>query len=169
MTVDSFKFLPRLIAAFYQTTERQPEYPIPWTPLPHPINECKFSLVNSGGIYLKASQSPFDIQREKIEPTWGDPTFRIIPASTQQDEIGVSHLHYNHADVLEDINILLPVRRFQELEIKAAIGSMANNVYSFMGYQGYPPDPGAWCEVYGLKVAKKLRAEGVNCILLTPA
>jgi D-proline reductase (dithiol) PrdB len=169
MTVDSFRFLPRIIAAFYQTTERQPEFPIPWSPLSRPIHECKFSLVNSGGIYLKASQSPFDIEREKLEPTWGDPTFRTIPTNLQQGDIGVSHLHYNHADVLEDINILLPVQRFQELEIKAAIGSMANNVYSFMGYQGYPPDPGAWCEVYGLKVAKKLRAEGVNCILLTPA
>lgn len=169
MTVDSFKFLPRIIAAFYQTTERQPEFPIPWTPLSSPINKCKFSLVNSGGIYLKNSRSPFNVERERLEPTWGDPAFRVIPASTQQNEIEVSHLHYNHKDVLEDINILLPIQRFQELEIEAAIGSLANNVFTFMGYQGYPPDPGAWREIYGPRVAKKLREEEVSCILLTPA
>ncbi len=169
MTVDSFKYLPRIITAFYQTTERQPEFPIPWTPLSLPVYECKFSLITSGGIYLKASQPPFDIEKEKVNPTWGDPTFRTIPTSVQPGVIGVSHLHFNHKDILEDINILLPVQRFQELEAEAAIGRLADNVYSFMGYQGYPPDPGAWREVYGPQVAKKLKAEQVDCIFLTPA
>lgn len=48
MPVDSFKYLPRIIAVFYQMTDRQPELPIPWTPLSRPLTECKFGLVTSG-------------------------------------------------------------------------------------------------------------------------
>lgn len=169
MTVDSFKYLPRIIAAFYQTTERQPEFPIPWTPLPKPINKCKFSLITSAGLYRKAVQPPFDLEREKIEPTWGDPTFRTIPTSVQTDELGVSHLHYNPKDILEDVNIILPLQRFQELEAERSIGALAQNAFSFMGYQGYPPDTSAWRETFGPQVASKLKAENVDCVLLTPA
>ena len=59
MIVDSFKFLPRLIATFYQMTEREPQQPIPWTPLAKPLAACKFGLVTSAGLYLKGVQRPF--------------------------------------------------------------------------------------------------------------
>jgi D-proline reductase (dithiol) PrdB len=169
MTVDSFKYLPRIIAAFYQTTERQPAYPIPWTPLHHPIKNCKFSLITSAGLYQQGVEPPFDLEREKNEPTWGDPTFRTIPTNIRPREIRISHLHYNHKDILEDANIILPLQRFQELEAGGVIGSLAEKAYSFMGYQGYPPDISAWQEIYGPQVAEKLKAEQVDCVLLTPA
>jgi D-proline reductase (dithiol) PrdB len=168
MTVDSFKYLPRIITAFYQTTERQPEYPIPWSPLPRPLSDCKFSLITSGGLYHKGVEPPFNLEREKIQPTWGDPTYRTIPFNIQPAEIGISHLHINNTDILEDVNILLPIQRFQELEAKGVIGSLAERAYSFMGYQGYPPDASAWQDTYGPQVAQKLNAEGVDCVLLTP-
>jgi hypothetical protein len=38
-----------------------------------------------------------------------------------------------------------------------------------MGYQGFPPDATAWRETYGPEVAEKFKAEGVDCVLLTPA
>jgi len=49
MPVDSFKYLPRLIATFYRMTGCQSELSIPWTSLPHPLPDCKFGLVTSGG------------------------------------------------------------------------------------------------------------------------
>ena len=33
MTIDSFKFLPRLIATYYRMTDCTPDLPIPWTPV----------------------------------------------------------------------------------------------------------------------------------------
>lgn len=87
MSVDSFKYLPRLIAAFYQATDRQPELPIPWTPLVRPLPDCKFGLVTSGGLYHKGIEPPFDVAREKGEPTWGDPTYRTLPAEVRQAEV----------------------------------------------------------------------------------
>lgn len=169
MPVDSFKFLPRLIAAFYQLTDRQPELPIPWTPLTRPLAECKLGLVTSGGLYPRGVEPPFDLEREKLEPTWGDPTFRRLPAEIRQEQVSASHLHLNLRDVFEDFNILLPIRRFQELEAAGRIGGLANHAYSFMGYQGFPPDTSAWQHTYGPQVAAELKAEGVRGVLLVPA
>jgi D-proline reductase (dithiol) PrdB len=168
MTVDSFKYLPRLIAMFYKMTERQPELPIPWTPFQRPISECKFGLVTTGGLYHKGVEPPFDIERERREPRWGDPTFRVIPSNIQQDKLGVSHLHINTQPILDDLNVVLPIQRFRELADEGIIGGLAEYAYSFMGYQGFPPDASAWKEVYGPQVAEKLRNDDVNCVLLTP-
>ena len=143
MPVDSFKFLPRIIAAIYETSNQEPELPIPWTPLGRPLDECTIGLVTSGGLYHKGVDPPFDIERELAEPTWGDPSYRAIPLDIPQDEVGVSHLHVNPISVLTDINVLLPIQRFQELAAAGEIGGLADPAYSFMGYQGYPPDPKA--------------------------
>ncbi|MGD8457315.1 MAG: glycine/sarcosine/betaine reductase selenoprotein B family protein [Anaerolineales bacterium] len=169
MPVDSFKFLPRLIAIFYQATEVQPRQPIPWTPLEKPLTECVFGLVTSGGLYHKDVEPPFDLEREKSEPTWGDPSYRTIPRDISQSDVGVSHLHINPEDVLADFNILLPIHRFHELAEDGVIGGLAEQNYSFMGFQGYPPDTTEWGEVYGPQVAELFKSEGVACVLLTPA
>jgi D-proline reductase (dithiol) PrdB len=169
MTVDSFKFLPRLIASFYQTTDIQPAYPIPWTPLPHPLSECKFGLVTSAGLYHKGVEPPFDLQKEQNEPTWGDPSYRIIPTNLTQEEIGVSHLHVNTSGIETDVNIVLPIHRFQELVNSGYIGGLAQHAYSFMGFQGFPPDASAWQNEYGPQVAEKLKAEAVDCVFMTPS
>jgi hypothetical protein len=169
MPVDSFKYLPRLIAAFYRMTDRQPELPIPWTPLDRPLSGSTFGLVTSGGLYHRGVEPPFDVAREKREPTWGDPTYRTLPTSVQQAQVGASHLHIKTQGVLSDLNVLLPIHRFQELAAEGRIGGLARHVYSFMGYQGFPPDTTAWRETYGPQVADKLKAEEVNCVFLTPA
>jgi D-proline reductase (dithiol) PrdB len=169
MPVDSFKYLPRLIAAVYKMSDRQPDYPIPWTPLGRPISECKFGLVTSAGLYHRGRDDPFDLQREIEEPTWGDPTFRLIPTNLGQEQLGASHLHIETSDVLEDINILLPLDRFKELSEEGTIGGLARPAFSFMGYQGFPPDTTAWEKTYGPEVARTFKAEAVDCVLLTPA
>ena len=168
MPVDSFKFLPRLIATFYQMTEREPAYPIPWTPLAKPLAACKFGLITSGGLYQKGVEPPFDIEREKQEPSWGDPTYRTIPADIAQADVGVSHLHLNPVFAEEDVNVVLPLTRFQELTDSGTIGGVADEAYSFMGFQGFPPDASAWQETYLPEVIAKFKASGVDCILLTP-
>ncbi len=169
MPVDSFKYLPRIIAAYYQMTDQQPELPIPWAPLSHPLGDCKFGLVTSGGLYHREIDPPFDLERERREPTWGDPTYRVLPSDIPQAHVGASHLHYNPRDVLQDFNILLPIQRFQGLAAEGVISRLAEHAYSFMGYQGFPPDTAGWQETYGPQVAERFTAEEVNCVLLTPA
>jgi D-proline reductase (dithiol) PrdB len=169
MTVDSFKFLPRLIATFYQMTERTPDLPVPWSPLTKPVSDCKFSLVTSGGLYVKTNQDPFDVDRERKEPRWGDPSYRTIPMDIRPSEVAVSHLHVNTTYVEQDMNVLLPVNRMLDLVRDGAIGSVAQHAYSFMGYQGYPPDTSTWESTYAPRMIDGLHAEGVDCVLLTPS
>ncbi|RME07125.1 MAG: hypothetical protein D6803_04765 [Anaerolineae bacterium] len=169
MSVDSFKFLPRLLAAYYQAIAQASSDPIPWTPLERPLSECKFGLVTSGGLYLRERQQPFDLERERQHPSWGDPSFREIPTDVQQGDLAVSHLHLNTEDIQADFNILLPIHRFQELAAEGVIGGLASKVFSFMGYQGFPPDTKAWEQDYGPQVAEAFKSEGVHAVLLTPA
>ncbi len=174
MVVDSFKYLPRIITTFYKTLTVEKERPhrarsTPWTPLPKPLNACKFGLITSAGLYYKGAEAPFDIEREKREPTWGDPTYRTIPADISQADLGASHLHINTNDVLEDVNIMLPLHRFQELAEAGRIGGLAQQHYSFMGFQGFPPDATAWKEQYGPEIASRFKVENVDCVFLTPA
>jgi D-proline reductase (dithiol) PrdB len=169
MPVDSFQYLPRIIATFYQLNERHPELPIPWTALPRPLSDCKFGLITSAGLFQRDNQPPFDIEREKEQPSWGDPSYRELPTSVAASEVGVSHLHLNTRDILQDINIVLPVNHFQELVFQGQIGGLAEQAYSFMGYQGFPPNTSEWQECFVPEVAEKLISEGVDCLLITPA
>jgi hypothetical protein len=67
-----------------------------------------------------------------------------------------------------DVNVVLPLHRFQELAAAGEIGGLADEAYSFMGFQGFPADVSAWQESYAPQVAAKFKAAGVDCILLTP-
>ena len=165
MTVDSFKFLPGSIAAYYRNLPVQREEPVPFTPLAKPLSASRFALVTTAGIHRKGAEPPFDTEREKREPFWGDPTFRRIPRDVRQEEIGACHLHTNNRDVLLDVNIALPVQRFLELEAEGAIGALAPTSYSFMGYQMNTTE---WRERYAPEAAALMKDEGVDAVLLTP-
>jgi len=166
MPVDSFKYLPRSIAAYYQTLVVQKADPIPWTPLSKPLSECRIAAITTAGIYNKDGDPPFNAEREKREPMWGDPTFRRISRDVRQDQIGASHLHLNHRDMLADVNTVLPLQRLSELEAEGVIGSLAQTNYSFMGFQ---PNTTEWRERYGPEVAGLLKDEAVDAVLLAPA
>ena len=166
MPVDSFKYLPGSIAGYYRNLTVPREDPIPWTPLAKPLNESRFALVTTAGIFVKGAEPPFDADREKREPMWGDPTFRRIPREVRQEQIGASHLHINNRDLLEDVNIVLPLQRFLELESEGVIGSLAPTSYSFMGYQ---MNNSEWRERYAPEVAGLMKDEAVDAVLLTPA
>jgi len=165
MPVDSFKWLPRSIAAYYQGMQIQREDPVPWTPLEKPLSECRVAAVTTAGIHVEGLEPPFDAEREKREPTWGDPTFRTIPADVRQERIGASHLHINNDDLLADIDVCLPVHRLHDLVASREVGSVAPRHLSFMGFQ---LDDREWRERYAPAAAELLRADRVDCVLLTP-
>ena len=166
MPVDSFKWLPRSIAGYYQAMQMPDLGEIPWTPLRKPVEQARFALVTSAGVYVQGQQESFDLERERNNPLWGDPTFRVIPSDVRQEQIGVAHLHINTEDIEQDINIVLPIQRFQELAEAGEIGSLASQHYSFMGYQANDDE---WRERYGSEVAQRMIEEEVDAALITPA
>ena len=115
--VDGFLFMPPALRAWIG--KDIPDQPfsgtIPWTPLDKSINQTNFTLLTSAGISMK-SDMPFDMEGEKAEPTWGDPSHREIPKTATENDIEVNHLHVNTAFIEQDINVMLPLTRFQEFE-----------------------------------------------------
>jgi D-proline reductase (dithiol) PrdB len=166
MPVDSYKYLPRSMKTMYEATPVS-EDPFAWTPLPKPLAQCTLALMTSAGIYLKDSQPGFDEEREWANPEWGDPTYRVIPSDVRQEQIGCSHLHIAHDDLLEDVDVVLPLRAFKQLAAEGAIGSLADEHYSFMGYQDRRLLD--WRNTQGPELAARLKERSVDVLLLAPA
>jgi D-proline reductase (dithiol) PrdB len=166
MPVDSFKYLPISFRQGYEGMGFQADEPV-WTPLPVPIEKATVALLTSAGLYLEGKQTPFDLDRERANPTWGDPSYRVIPRDVTQDQIGAGHLHINTRDALDDFNVALPIARFAELEGEGRIGQLADEHYSFMGFQDSALRD--WREEVAPEVARRLKDAGVHALVLAPA
>jgi D-proline reductase (dithiol) PrdB len=165
--VDGFRFLPPSLKAWIRTFIPDEEFkgPIPWTPLRKPLNQTTFSLVTSAGISLK-TDFPFDMEREKREPVWGDRSYRTIPRGTTEKDINVNHLHINTHYIREDINVILPLGHFEEFERERIIGRLAPTSYSFYGFQWKNTE---FLEEAIKPISERMKREGVEAVLLTPA
>jgi D-proline reductase (dithiol) PrdB len=165
--VDGFRFLPPGLAAWVRKFIPDEEFrgSIPWTPMVKPLSQTTIALVTSAGISLK-TDPPFDMEREKKEATWGDRSYRAIPRGTTEKDIEVNHLHINTHYIKQDINVILPLTRMAEFEKEGIIGRLAPTSYSFYGFQ--------WQSTDFLKeaiepISKKMKLEGVEAVLMTPA
>ena len=165
--VDGFRFMPPSLKAWMTKDIPDEDYSgdIPWTPLKKSLKETTFTLMTSAGISAK-TDPPIDVEREKREPAWGDPTSRQIPTTATEADIEVNHLHINTDYIKQDINVMLPLARFREFENDGIIGRLAPTSYSYYGFQ---LDPTVLLEETMPGVAANMKAEGVEAVLLTPA
>ena len=165
-TVDGFRFLPPKLSAWIRTfIPESYSGNIPFQPLSKPLEETRMALVTTAGISLK-TDTPFDMEREKREPTWGDPTYREIPKGTTGRDIDVNHLHINTGYMVEDINVMLPLARLEEYAEEGTIGELAPTSYSFYGFQWDSLD---FIDQAIAPMTTKMKAEAVDAALLTPA
>ncbi len=165
--VDGFRFLPPGLKAWVRTFIPYEDFKgdIPWTPMTKSMNQTTLALVTSAGMSLKTDR-PFDMEREKREAIWGDRSYRAIPRGTTEKEVDVNHLHIKTSYIKQDINVILPLTRMAEVEQEKIIGRLAPTAYSFYGFQ--------WQSTDFLKdaiepVSKKMKLEGVEAVLMTPA
>lgn len=163
--IDSYKFLPRSMIPEFKALPYQADDLVN-TSASVPLRNARVALLTSGGLYLKDRQLYFDLDRERQEPFWGDPTYRLIPRDVRHGEIAVAHLHLNPDDILADFNVALPLEVFAALEREGEIGSLAQSNYSFMGYQGRSTE--AWRYTYGPELAERLKEDAVNLLILAP-
>ncbi len=165
--VDGFKFLPPKLSAWIRTFIPDEPFgdPIPFQPLTKPLSEARLSLVTSAGISLK-SDPPFDMEKEKLDPTWGDPTYRMIPRGTQSSDIEVSHLHINTSYICDDINVMLPLDRIQALAEQGKVGELAPTSYAFYGFQW---GRNGFLDQAIAPMIERMKDEAVDAVLLTPA
>lgn len=163
--VDSYRFTrgatKRLVKSWIQLeVPRQ----IPWTPLSRPLSDCTVALISTGGIALKTDR-PFDQEGERLNPWWGDPSYRIIPQTAKTEDIRVYHQHIDPSLAEQDLNCLLPIDRLNELVEMKKVGCAALSHYSFMGYI---LDPGELLEKSIPAIIEHLRAEEVDVVVLVP-
>ena len=132
---------------------------VPWTPYSGKPSEQTFALVTTGGLYLKGSQPPFD-----TESIHGDISFREIPKTVRQEDLGIAHAHYDHRLAEEDFNTIFPIQRFSELEKEGIIGKLTPMHYSF----SYVNDVVSFITETIPKFIARIRAAGVDVLFLVP-
>jgi D-proline reductase (dithiol) PrdB len=166
-SVDGFRFMPPGLAAWVQSFIPDEPFsgPIPWTQLSRPLNQATVTAITSAGISCK-SDPPFDMERERREPTWGDPTYRCIPRDTTAADIDVNHLHINTDYIRQDLNVILPLNRLAEFEDEGIIGRLAPTAFSFYGFQWQNE---RFIDEAIRPMVPKMKAEAVEAVLLTPA
>ena len=138
-----------------------------WAPFEKPLSEATIAVLSSAGIFLRDTQESFDAEREKREPSWGDPSWRAIPRDVSQDRIDSAHLHINTEHVKRDVGVALGLRALAALEADAVIGRLATENYSVMGFQERGCE--VWQSKTGPEIADRLRDAEVDALLLAPA
>ncbi len=166
MTIDSYRYLDFVTRQIIRAwVDREPTLPSPWTPLARPLEQATVALVSTAGIARK-DDVPFDEGRERSNPWWGDPTFRRIPRETTVSDVEIHHLHVDRRFAREDLDVVLPLRRLDELVAAGRVGASAPTHYSLMGYI---LDPTELLRETTPKLVAALKAEGVEAVVLVPA
>lgn len=163
MIVDSYRFLPRSFRPIYENVRPDGTDPV-WAPFEKRLSDSRIALLTSSGMFLEDSQESFDLDRERAEPTWGDPSFRTIPA--QMGAIGLAHLHISYDDILDDPNIAFPIDRLTEAAAGGRIGEVAPRHISVMGFQEKSLE--GWRKLTAPGIIELLHRDEVDGLILAP-
>jgi D-proline reductase (dithiol) PrdB len=115
-------------------------------------------IVIIGG-YVKKSQPPYD-----TVSIHGDTSFRELPKTVRQKDLGIAHPHYDHSLAEQDINIIFPLQRFIELEKEKIIGRLAETNYSF----GYVNDAVSLVKKAVPDLISRIKAQAIDVLFLVP-
>ncbi|MFN7970995.1 MAG: glycine/sarcosine/betaine reductase selenoprotein B family protein [Acidobacteriota bacterium] len=168
VAIDSYRFLDfatRQIMKAWVKREGQATRPIPWCPLTKPLARCTVALVTSAGVARK-DDVPFDQESERRNPWWGDPTHRVIPMGTTAADVELHHMHIDTRFGKEDLNVVLPMDRLEDLAREGVVGAAARSHYSVMGYILRPE---RLERETAPAIARIMNLEGVDAAALVPA
>ncbi len=126
-----------------------------WTPVTKPLSEMVVALATAAGVHLK-SEKRFNLA--------GDTSFRMIPGDAKAEDLMVSHGGYDNGDVNKDINCMFPIDRIREIAEKGIIKAIAPVNFGFMGGGG---NVEVFTNETGPEIARQLKAEGVDAVLMT--
>ncbi len=99
----------------------------PLTKLDKPLNECRVTLLTSGGI-SHCSMPGFDPDARN------DHRVDAVDQDVSTADFDINDSYYNHTDAENDLNCVFPIDRLRELVEDGTIGSLAPRFWSgFMG------------------------------------
>ena len=162
VAVQLFRRLPWLGEAWARRRQVIEADSVPWTPMRKPVRDAVVALVTTAGVHRRGDP-PFDM----TDPD-GDPSFRVVPVDTPRAEVTITHKYYDHSAADRDLNVVLPVDRLRELAAAGQVGGVAPRMYSFMGHVD-GAHVRTLMETTAPEVAGRLRADGAEAVVLTPA
>jgi D-proline reductase (dithiol) PrdB len=129
----------------------------PFVRLAKPLSACRVTIVTTAGLHRRAD-APFGP---------GEQTYRVIPAETPAADIIQSHtsIGFDRTPIMRDLNISYPIDRLRELVARGELGGLAPNGYSFMGAQRELTRIEGET---GREVARRLREDGADIVVMTP-
>ena len=130
---------------------------IPITPFKKETSDSVIALVTTAGVLLK-TQEVFNVVD-------GDPTVRFIPSTSVEDDLMISHEHFDRSDADQDVNCVFPLTRLKELADEGVIGGVAHTHYGLMGYI---PDTVPLIEETIPKIVQQLITDRVDAVILNP-
>ena len=133
----------------------------PNAPLHKELNRCRVALITTAGLHLQEQMSYDD------RIIGGDCSYREIPNTIETQVLALGHRSkaFDSSGTESDINLVLPLDRFRELETEGKIGSLNHRHFSFMGSITKPKP---LIEKTAPEVAQMLEADAVDVAFLTP-
>ncbi len=129
--------------------------PMVWTPVAKELKDMKIAFATAAGVHL-ISDKRFNLA--------GDFSYRLVPGDADTHDMMVSHGGYDNGDVNKDINCMFPLDRLRELANEGFIASVAPTHVGFMGGGG---NQDKFKNETGPQIAKILKDEGVDAVVLT--
>jgi D-proline reductase (dithiol) PrdB len=120
-----------------------------------PVSGKRVAIVTTAGLTTR-DDSRFGM---------GSSDYRVIPADTAGSDLVMSHasINFDRSGFQQDLNVVFPIDRLNEMAAEGAIGSVADFHYSFMG----AIDPLS-LEPAAQRLAGLLKKDAVDIVLLTP-
>lgn len=166
---DSYRFLDfitrKVMKSWAERGLRSRPADVPWTPLGKPLSRARVALLSTAAV-ARTDDRPFDTEGERRNPWWGDPSHRRIPRGTTTADVRLHHLHIDRSFGERDLDVVLPLRRLDELVAAGLVGESAPTHYSMMGYI---LDESAILAETVPAIVEQLRAEAVDVLALVPA
>jgi D-proline reductase (dithiol) PrdB len=131
----------------------------PMNPVTRSIAQARIALVTTVGAHLAADR-PFDTESKA-----GDTSYRTFPALTPLSDLVLSHSGYDTSRASKDLNVVLPLDRFREVERDGGFAGFTPTVYSTMGYIG---EPGRFYETTCQEIARRLVEDKPDLVFLAP-
>lgn len=133
---------------------------VPLSFLKKPLSESKLTFISTSGVQ-PVGTLPFDT----VHPI-GDYTYRTVPSSLKPDELEIHQLKYPTVGANQDINVIFPIERLQELAQDGVIGGLTENFFSFIGYN---MDPEQLEQKLAEDIADAAVRDRADIALLSPA
>lgn len=129
---------------------------VPFTPYEKDLSSATVALVSAAGVHLP-DQEPFPLE----DP--GDTSYRVIAGDTANENLRITHHHYDHSEADTDPNIVFPLTTLRELVDDGFIGAVNDTHYSY----GFTTKLKPLYEVTFPEIADKIERSKTKLVLMT--